>query len=485
MSNGKEMSVIPQDTGDAVINQLDHSGHMRRIRSSQNGMKVFQDELVNGDSVHDYAPERKLGWKTTGMIQIGDVVGMGILTIATAFTQLGWVLAVLFLTLMCPVNVYMGVVLSKAQKIIPAAFTYEQMARFAVMKKWFTIFVEMTFFLYLILTLGGYILALTEALQMVFFESSLCAPIFGVISVGILVFPVQIRTLSELKILVWINFCLITSSVLMAAIYMAINMDAHHIKYPAVTDIFPSHLTWTEFFNGISKVTFAYLGAYIYLEIMSEMQQPGDFPKAFIISAPFQYGMYIFVGSVGYLYNGEVTSDIILKEVSPVTNPGTFRAAAILLALHLVISYCIKGICLCRSIHAKISPETVNDFSRRGRIIWMALSLSILASSYIFSNAIPLFDKMSSLLGALFAPLLGYIFPPIFLLFARRRAGVATSTMEYIVIGSIVVFALILLFVGTVANVISFIDAMKAQSQVPFQCKSISYLDEYMHEHAA
>mmetsp|Transcript_22595 Transcript_22595/g.35992 ORF Transcript_22595/g.35992 Transcript_22595/m.35992 type:complete len:258 (-) Transcript_22595:831-1604(-) len=239
--------ILPQD---AVHTEsgIGFFGDVHRYGSSRSGMRlhVLDSGLDDGT-----APPKKLGWKTVGLLQIADVVGSGILTMAAAFVQLGWVCAVLVLVVMCAINVYMGIVLSQAKQIVPGGLSYKQMAHYAVGKKWFTLVVEWVFIIYVVANLSGYVLAMTESLQMIFFDSEvLCNPVAGIIVAGVMIFPTQIRSLHGITLFVYLNCISIVVSVFTALIYMIVNMQKQHEEHPSVTEVIPTPFEWTDFFNG-------------------------------------------------------------------------------------------------------------------------------------------------------------------------------------------------------------------------------------------
>uniref|UniRef100_A0A7S2RS39 Amino acid transporter transmembrane domain-containing protein n=1 Tax=Mucochytrium quahogii TaxID=96639 RepID=A0A7S2RS39_9STRA len=453
-------------------------GNVKSVLAAKDGLEVFSDDQPT--QLVDQL-ERRLEWKDVSMIQVGEVVGGGVLTMAVAFAQLGWFPSILFLALFCPLNVYVGILLSKAREIVPAAYSFEDMAKYTIRKQWFTKGIEWVTFSYMLFALSSYLVAMGECLAMVFFNASLCSPVWSIIVVCIMLLPIQIRSLHGTKYLVWLNFVFILVAVFVTLIYMMMNMKAHHAADPTTsnTQVISKDLTWVELFNGISKILFSYLGCYVYLEMMAEMKKPKDFPKTFSISAPFQFCIYFIVGVVGYLYDGSLASNMILNAINPHTDGATLRASAIFLFLHLMVSYLIISTLLTRSLHMKIHPSTVLDQGMKGKVVWACMSIGLILFSYLIANAIPMFDKIVSLAGALQAPIIGFLAPPLFLLFARKTAGIRTPLHELVGLYFTMAFAVIMVTVGTAANVISIVDAMKAQGRTPFECKPESYISSY------
>jgi amino acid permease len=473
--------------GDESMASVGLFGEVRVVTTASAGRVVVMDEelAMDGDSESSgthLLPKRSLGWRTVGVIQIGDVVGVGILTMGAAFCQLGWAMAILFLCLMLALNVYTGILLSRSLALLPGSYSYKLMAHYAVGKRWFTALVQFVFYIYVTLALGGYVLQVGQSLAEVFYGTSLCGPIWSAFAVLILLVPLQLRSFGEARWLMWLNSALIFVSVWICLGVMLSNMDAHHAANPgsAVTYVVPPNLDAMTFFNGVSKICFAYLGQYVYLNFASEMRRPQDFGKAFVISAPFQFGMYLAVGVIGYLYGGPAAGDSITMVLNPATESVLLIIACSMLLVHLVISYLIKALVLIRNFHVALSPKTVNSNSFKARFIWFSLSAALVSMTYIVANAIPIFGQLTSLLGALFGPLLGYIFPSIFFIAAHRKAGKPIRTAEKVLLAIIVVFSVVLMVAGTVSNIMSINRAIKAGTPGPFECRMGSYADHFV-----
>jgi amino acid permease len=473
--------------GDESVASVGLYGELRAVTTASQGRIVVKDEelAIDGDSecsgTH-LLPKRELGWRTVGVIQIGDVVGIGILTMASAFRQLGWAMAIFFLCLMLALNVYSGLLLSRSLELLPGSYSYKLMAHFGVGKRWFTAVVQFVFYLYVTLALGGYVLQVGQSLAEVLYGTALCGPIWSAIAVLVLLIPLQLRSFGEARWLMWLNSALIFISVWICLGVMLTNMAAHHAANPAsaVTYVVPPELDVMTFFNGVSKICFAYLGCYIYLEMMAEMRTPSDFPKAFLISSPFQFGMYLAVGVIGYLYGGPTAGDSITKVLNPETDSVLLVVACSMLLVHLVISYLIKGLVLLRNFHVAVSPKTANTNSLKARLIWFGLSVALVLMTYLVANAVPIFGQLTSLLGALFGPLLGYVFPSIFFIAAHRKAGKTIRTAEKVLLAVIITFSVVLICAGTVSNILSIEKTIKAGTPGPFSCHMVSYEDEFV-----
>jgi amino acid permease len=70
----------------------------------------------------------------------------------------------------------------------------------------------------------------------------------------------------------------------------------------ACPQVVNSNLNIKTFFGAMSSFVLAYAGQFMYLEVMSEMRNPQDFPKTFSIAGPYQVFMYSLVAITGYYY---------------------------------------------------------------------------------------------------------------------------------------------------------------------------------------
>eukprot|EP00512_Aurantiochytrium_limacinum_P000737 CAMPEP_0171488380 /NCGR_PEP_ID=MMETSP0958-20121227/2171_1 /TAXON_ID=87120 /ORGANISM="Aurantiochytrium limacinum, Strain ATCCMYA-1381" /LENGTH=453 /DNA_ID=CAMNT_0012021479 /DNA_START=90 /DNA_END=1451 /DNA_ORIENTATION=+ len=438
-----------------------------------------QGSSISGpaDSVSSKEHEGNLSWRTVGMIEIGEIVGVGVLTMGLAFSELGYVLAVILIAILGPVNIYMGILLSRCYQAYPGANSYAILSDMTLYK-WASGFVRAMTYIYFIFIASSYFLALTQTLEIAFWGVKLCQPIWGVIAFCALIIPVQIRSFSGAMIVFWINFGLIVVAIFLVLIYLWINIKDSPGK-ETVSAGPPSYMGWIEFFNALSKITFAYLGCFVFLEMMSEMGKPKDFPKTFYVSAPVQIGLYLLVGIVSYTYSGEDASDSIIKQVDPNTYGGLLSAAAACLVFHLMVSYFIMALAFQRNMHDLISPSTVNDYGWKGRSIWFGLSLITLIFAYVISNGVYFFDSLVSLLGSLFGPILGFHCPILFHYFAKKKLGESIGIVETIILWAILVYATALLTAGTAANIITLEADFADTGSVPFSCDRTSYLESW------
>merc|ERR1719263_646723 len=131
---------------------------------------------------------------------------------------------------------------------------------------------------------------------------------------------------------------------------------------------------------GLSIMLFSFTSQFMLVEIMHEMKDVADFPKAYTMaSAPFQGLAFLICGLGGYYFRGDLVTGII---VDTIPFGAWFQLAAVCLIIHMVITWVIKGIVFCRALQAAWDPGIVDDGSKTGWIHWGALVAAVMAASY-------------------------------------------------------------------------------------------------------
>merc|ERR1711861_92548 len=91
--------------------------------------------------------------------------------------------------------------------------------------------------------------------------------------------------------------------------------------------------------SGLSTYMFAFTSQFMLVEIISEMRERTELPKAYVgYAAPFMCFAFVLVGLAGYYYLGNAVQ-LMLPQNLPFGI--LFRLAAVCLLLHMLISYLI------------------------------------------------------------------------------------------------------------------------------------------------
>lgn len=204
-------------------------------------------------------PHAKASWATAGQIMIADIVGVGVLTLATAMADLGWIAGTAAIILFFPLNLYTGMLLWKVKLVYPRSVSYFDMARYLYpeskgMKK----LVAFIVYAHIFLTLGDYILVLGQSLGLIFFDVHICKPWWILMSCLLIIPVTQLRLLSDAEWLCWVNMLSISLAVAIALGYL-LTIGVEESRGPgSVVELVPADLSLLSFARALPKIAFAY-----------------------------------------------------------------------------------------------------------------------------------------------------------------------------------------------------------------------------------
>jgi len=418
-------------------------------------------------------------WLTAGII-VADVVGAGILGMPRAVRQFGWMLGPVVMAVMLAANVHISLLLWRVRMYYEpckSAGTYTALCRGAFKKApklqgSFLLFLTgMSQYSFLFGLMGIYLLSAGKGLGMLFYQQRVCLPVWAAISGAILLpFAGTAREMGSYKSLVWINIMTLCGTVLIPmCYYIIVGVDGIRPEDSQVVPIAP--MTPSGVLSGLSTFTFGMTSQFMLTEIISEMKDPAEFPKAYVtISAPFQFTAFMLAGLGGYYFLGDRVNGM-LNENLPFNVP--FQVAAGCLVIHMLISYLIKGIVLGRAMLSFAKEEWSNpeDSRKRSLAAWNGVVISCLVAAWLLANLVPFFGDAVDLLGASFTPLSCWVIP--ILMFIRYYMDAEekphVSVFEWSCVCCEMVLALILMFLGTYSSLMA-IRANWASSGYPFEC---------------
>jgi len=271
--------------------------------------------------------------------------------------------------------------------------------------------------------------------------------------------------------LVWVNIVTLSGTVLIPIIYyMFVGVEGIRPEDSQVVPI--ANLNPTGVLHGLSTFTFGLTSQFMLTEIIGEMKDPNELPKAYAcISAPFQLVAFMVASLGGYFFIGDKVSGPI-NENLPFGI--ALQIAALCLATHMLISYLLKGVVVCSFFQMKIDPSRASPSDKRWSswISWSVMVVAVLFVAWLTANVVPFFSEAVDLLGSLFAPLACWMLPIVFFMRFWYDAGTdrpKVSYAEWLLIAVEFVFALVLMVFGTIAAVQHIIEEWDTFG-MPFSC---------------
>lgn len=414
-------------------------------------------------------------WLTAGII-IADVVGAGVLSFANAIARFGWLLGSVITVALLAMNIHISILMWRVRMGCPRATTYPELAAEAFAGapddvRQFAVKATAAVQYGLIAgMLGIYTLSLGLGYGRMFHDVYVCMPLWTCIGCGsVIVFFASGRALGTWPSLICLNVATIVGTVTIPLVIMAI-MGLKETRRPDSTFDAVADLSITGSLSGISTITFAMTSQFMVVEIIDEMKDPIDFPKAYLwISAPFQLTAFLAVGLGGYYYAGSDVHGMIMDNIPFGT---ALRLAALCLVLHMLVTFVIKGVVLARAVHKAVDEASVDTDDARGWGSWILITFGITAFSWLFAQLVPFFEDMVDLLGASLGPAGCYIIPIIlYVRWLRDFAGTDQSPgrVESFIISAEFVLGMTLMCFGT-ASALSNIYSKWQTYGYPFAC---------------
>lgn len=175
--------------------------------------------------------------------------------------------------------------------------------------------------------------------------------------------------------------------------------------------------------NGLMQAVYAYGGAMLFIEFMSEMRRPRDFWKGMICAQVFIYVVYVFYGCFIYAFQGQYSVNPSYQGVAPyawqtVSNVISFVSALIAAGLYGNIGV--------KVLYNNIFIDFFNApplTSNNGKLFWVAIIPVYWSLAFIVAAAVPNFFGFTGLVAAVCILQFTYTFPPMLYLGYSIRRG--------------------------------------------------------------
>ena len=355
----------------------------------------------------------RLGWKRLTICLIVEAIALGSLSIPSAFAKLGMVAGTILCVGLGLVAIYTSYVVGQVKMRYPHVNHYSD----AVKLIWGRFGYELTgvmFALFLILLVGSHALTGTIAFINIVDNYGLCALVWSVVSLIILLLLALPPTFAEFAILGYIDFISIIAAILITII--ATGVQAHNapgglaaVNWSAWP---PPETTFYEGFLATTNIIFAYSFAVCQFSFMSEMHTPTDYVKSIWALGLIEIFIYTLTGALIYSFVGQ---DV--KSPALLSAGGDISRIAFGVALPVIfISGSINGTVVGRYIMDRAFPNSPIRYVQgaRGWAVWVSLITVVTIIGWIIAEAIPFFNALLGLISALFISGFTFYFPALF-----------------------------------------------------------------------
>eukprot|EP00980_Cylindrotheca_fusiformis_P006250 scaffold1336_cov158-Cylindrotheca_fusiformis.AAC.12 len=427
------------------------------------GADSIDDHLASnnyaGSHSHEHIGSARTPWYGTTTLLLSEVMGTGVLSLPFAARTLGWFWTIVAVPLFAVVATYSGWLLASVKKEYLDVGSYADASteflglragvftRACMLVNWGAIAIY-------------YLIALAEGIGELFNDSLKCS---------------YERSRDFFSISKYLSGPSTMAVLILLAIVLVNLLNHDHGPFGESTTFGTlPETSMLDFLEALSAFVFAYQGQTIYLELISEMKEPNQFPKACSLAYFVMCAVYGLTVVVAYGIKGADTPEFLPDSVP---SGLAQRFAGALVALHITVSYVIACQPLHDWLHQNIFPSTYHEESTLGSIHWFLITGGYLVFGFIVGNLIPFFADVQALIGSLFGAPTIFGWPAIFyLVLCRRKTSSwkeAVTFMGYGHAATCVVFLFVCtpLFcvLGTTGAIQSIVEDTKMALR-PFQC---------------
>ncbi|KAL3909965.1 MAG: hypothetical protein SGILL_007879 [Bacillariaceae sp.] len=452
---------------------------------------TFQDELPHGTVATTTILSRdtttaigsaRTPWYLTAIILLSEVMGTGILSLPYAAKTLGWASTLMAVPLFAAIASYSGFLLSKVHQEDSKLHSFAE-ASTKLLGVTFGKVTKVCMLLNWGATAIYYLIATADGIGDIVGPGSLqCAYQRAAVAALLLVLPSQCRDFYAIsKYLSAPSTCAIVIMVfliignLLMSQQSSSSGNTNNNSFGATTTVLPQEgTTPLDYLEALSAFVFANQGHAIFLELMAEMRDAYQFPKACILAYSIMCVMYALTVVVAYGIMG-VNTEEFLPDILP---PGAIQTTVgCLVTFHITVSYVISCQPLHMWIHETVFPSTFQEESVKGKIHWFVLTCGYLAFGFFVGNLIPFFADVQALIGSLFGAPTIFGWPVAFyFMIQRRKAASWHETIQHMGWGHVAICLFFLLVCTPVFVILGTTGALSSivrdaeEGAKPFQC---------------
>ncbi|GAB1193413.1 hypothetical protein APSETT444_002629 [Aspergillus pseudonomiae] len=225
-----------------------------------------------------------------------------------------------------------------------------------------------------------------------------------------------------------------------------------------------NHPSFSEGITAVSSLVFAYSGTPGFFNIVSEMRDPHYYTRALLICQAGVTAVYITIGCVVYYYCGSYVASPALGSAGPTMKKISYGFAlpGLLVTTTLVTHIPAKYIFI--RILRGSKHLTANSVIHWGT--WLGCTFGITLIAYVIASAIPVFNSLVSLIGALLGTLMSFQPMGCMWLYDNWSKGKQHKSLRWMLMVCWSVFVIVigtfLMVAGTYGCIVSVIDTYNA-----------------------
>ncbi|CAI7583590.1 unnamed protein product [Penicillium manginii] len=378
---------------------------------SQTG-QIFEDQTYTHDAVFGEITEegpnyRNVGWLGSAALMMKSQIGLGVLSIPVAFDTLGIVPGVIILCTIACITTWSDYMVGVFKMRHRDVYGIDD-AGGLMFGRIGKIFFGSAFCLYWVFVAGSGMLSISIAVNALSTHGT-CTAVFVAVAAIVGFMLSSIQTLGRMGPLAWIGLVCIITGIMVVTIAVGVQ-DRPSAAPKAGVWVSDYQITgsapFSESITAVSSLVFAYAGTPSFFSIAAEMRDPRQYTRSLLICQSVVTGVYLAIGCVVYYYCGSYVASPALGSAGPMLKKISYGFAlpgllvTTMLVIHLPGKYIFLRL-LKGSRH--LTANTVTHW-----VVWLSCTFGITLISYIIASAIPVFDNLVSLVGALLGTLMSF-----------------------------------------------------------------------------
>ncbi|KAE8332601.1 transmembrane amino acid transporter protein-domain-containing protein [Aspergillus sergii] len=450
MSEKKQDDILPPEPYDVKYPDKDQG--------------VVDEDAVFGEITEEGPNYRNVGWLGTTALMMKTQIGLGVLSIPLAFDTLGLIPGVIVLCAIAVITTWsdyiVGVFKLRHREVYGIDDTGALMFGYPG-----RVLLGGAFCLYWTFVAGSGMLGVSISLNAVSTHGA-CTAVFVAVAAIVGFMLASIQTLGRISWIAWVGLFGILTAIFIVTI--AVGLQDRPYAAPQegvwVSDykLFASP-TFTQAITSVSSIVFAYAGTPAFFSIVSEMREPRHYTRSLVICQSVVTATYIAIGCVVYYFCGSYVASPALGSAGPTVKKISYGFAlpgllmTTLLVIHLPAKYLFIRI-LQGSRH--LTANTMIHWAT-----WLGCTSGIAIIAYIIASAIPVFNDLVSLVGALLGTLMSFQPMGCMWLYDNWSKGKVSKSPKWIFMvcwsGFVILSGTFLMVGGTYGSVVSIIDSYK------------------------
>ncbi|KAI0490066.1 transmembrane amino acid transporter protein-domain-containing protein [Xylaria cf. heliscus] len=349
--------------------------------------QVTHDEVF-GEITHDGPNYRNVGWLGTVALMMKTQIGLGVLSIPSAFHVLGLIPGLIILISIAAITTWSDYMVGVFKLLHPGVYSIDDAGAMMFGRA------------------GRYFFGTAFCLCK---SCGACTAIFVAVAAIVGFTLSSIQTLGRIKWLAWVGLIGILTSVFTVTIAVGVQNRpaAAPQDGPWASDYkLIGNPSFTEAITAVSSLIFAYAGTTAFFAIVSEMRDPKLYTRSLLICQTGVTATYVTIGTVIYYFCGSYVASpalgsagVLVKKIAyGLALPGLIVTTT--LVIHLAAKYIFIRM-LGGSRHLVENTPT-------HWISWLSCTSGITITAYVVASAIPVFGGLVSLVGALLGTLMSF-----------------------------------------------------------------------------